>query len=510
MRKLLWVVLLSVLVASCTAGGASETVQKSPSGETVEEAYPRPGAATPDPTVLAKPTPPIGGASGMTEQEREELLGTGGSLCHAAFSSSVTEGTPARSALSLVSAEDPEEGWREDRWEYAGLLPFEADAVLDVGTLVCVRSSKEQVGTYTDGSPGYKVWWQVRLVSWPDGAVLGRKLLSGGKPPDRKMADTKGMTGSRPSTEFAQWVLPILSYERVLVTGSSVRSISFSPDGRLLASGGRGTIVRLWEVRTGEELHALSGHESDVNSVQFSPGGEILASAGWDGSVRLWDVETGQVHRVLETEEASEETVQTVAFSPDGRFLASGGTDDRVRLWNVETGEQVRVLRGHEDTVFTVSFSPDGQLLASGSWDRTVKLWDSETGQEVRTLVGHEDAVTGVAFSPDGGLLASGSYDLTVGIWDVETGQEMRVMWGIMPQISSVAFSPDGRFVASGSADEMLTLWEVETGKEVRVLRGHASAVMSVVFSPDGKTLASGSSDHTVRLWVDEVADLLD
>ena len=297
--------------------------------------------------------------------------------------------------------------------------------------------------------------------------------------------------------------------ERAVLEGhTSVTSVSFSPDGQTLASGGWDHTVRLWDVATGQEKAVLEGHTDGVWSVSFSPDGQTLASGGWDHTVRLWDVATGQEKAVLE---GHTDGVWSVSFSPDGQTLASGGGDPAVRLWDVATGQEKAVLEGHPGSVTSVSFSPDGQTLASGDLANTVRLWDVATGQEKAVLRGPHgyvrDYVSGfivqsVSFSPDGQTLASGGGDQPVRLWDVATGQEKAVLEGHTDGVWSVSFSPDGQTLASGGEDHTVRLWDVATGKEkAPVLEGHTAWVYSVSFSPDGQTLASASADGTILLW---------
>ncbi|GAB4293343.1 MAG: hypothetical protein Fur0025_29580 [Oscillatoriaceae cyanobacterium] len=270
-----------------------------------------------------------------------------------------------------------------------------------------------------------------------------------------------------------------------------------SADGRMLALGENRDIY-LWDLTTGQFLRQLTGHTSWVISVSFSPDGKYLASGSWDYTVRLWDVATGRSLRQLTRHIRN---VTSVSFSPDGKTLASGSTDKTVRLWDMATGQQLRQLTGHKKDVYRVSFSPDGKYLASGSTDKTVRLWNVATGQELRQLTGHTESVSSVSFSPDGQTLASGSSDNTVQLWDVTTGRELLQFTGHIERVSSVSFSPDGKYLVSGSGDKTVRLWDVAKGRELRQLTGHTHWVYSVSFNPDGQILASGGLDKTVRLW---------
>ncbi|MEL6815597.1 MAG: WD40 repeat domain-containing protein, partial [Cyanobacteria bacterium J06598_3] len=287
----------------------------------------------------------------------------------------------------------------------------------------------------------------------------------------------------------------------------SIRTMAFSPEGDMLATGDTNSEIWLWKTNLSEtsgdinsHISTFQGHENWVCSVAFSADGKQLVSSSADRTIRVWTVETGEC---LKTLEGHGNWVMSVVFSPDGKQLISGSADRTIKLWDVETGACLKTLEGHRHGIWSVAFSPDGTCFVSGSADRTIKRWDAATGECLQTITGHEHGVWSVAFSPDGKSLASGSADQTVRVWDVSTGECQQTLVGHSNWVWMVAFSPDGRSLASGSADQTVRVWNIADNAQqcLRVLSGHSNWVWSVAFSPDGNYLTSGSEDRTMRLW---------
>ena len=312
----------------------------------------------------------------------------------------------------------------------------------------------------------------------------------------------------------------------------SINDLALSADGRLLAAACDDGRVLLDDAATGERLHTLRGHASPVLGVSFSPDGRRLASCSGnvqgegDASIRLWDTATGDPLALLSGHTSA---VCAVAFSPDGQRLASvsgralSRDDDTLRLWDSTSGACLGTWTGHEGLVSCVEFSPDGRLIATGSSDRTVLLWESESGRPVATLEGHSSAVLCLAFSPDGRTLASGSGDPlglgehVVRLWDVGSRRPLTVLSGHDSAVFALAWSPDGRRIASGSGnlplplvergpgDTSIRLWDAADGELLLTLPdaglpGSAAPIWELAFTPDGARLVSAGDDGALRV----------
>jgi WD40 repeat protein len=219
------------------------------------------------------------------------------------------------------------------------------------------------------------------------------------------------------------WSMPEGTVAHSLSPSGLTRALALSPSGKLLATGGDGGTVELWDATTAKPTVKLAGHSDWVLALAFNPDGKVLASGGYDGKVLLWDVPAGTKLREIVARPPmppdATNIVTALAFSPDGKQLAVGGSDSQIHFFTIADGKLVRSLPGHTSSITGLVFHPSGTLLGSASKDRTVRLWNPANGQPIKTLEGHAAWVQGVALVGQGTRLASVGADETVRLWDL-------------------------------------------------------------------------------------------
>jgi WD40 repeat protein len=333
-----------------------------------------------------------------------------------------------------------------------------------------------------------------------------------------------------------------------------VNRIVFSPDGKLMATGGcadylnlggpeeecRRGEVELWDMTSLKIVGRLADTPDEITSLAYSPDGKTLAAGSCakieksdkgkecrQDEIRLWNLDTGQL--VSQPLTGHGAFIQMLAFSPDGKILASGG-GETIILWNAGTRQMLRkITSGHPFEsasqsiagVQTMAFSPDGKTLVSGGCGKVerragqpnnscgvgeLRFWDAKTGQMIGApLATHEDHVISLAFSPDGTTLvsAAGSYDDTIKLWDVATRQLIgRPLMGYDADMVKMTFSPDGKTLVTAATMQAenetynIFLWDLDKRQIIgQPISAHTSNLDDIALSPDGRVLASAGSD---------------
>jgi WD40 repeat protein len=286
---------------------------------------------------------------------------------------------------SLVSAGDAVRVWdattgAELRTSSRRLSEFHA-AALSANGKTLVTGSRE--GTILWDLAAMKA---VRSFSVPQDHALTLALSPDGKTLVTREERVEEFVDERGEPKFSKsrqaglrvWDVGTGKEQRQLCKGIYPEHLAYSPDGTRLAVLQRSPDgIRIWDVKQGSVSVDLKGEKgiswSGQSVVSFSPDGKLLASGHGDNSVWLWDAHLGKPVRQLRGHQNS---VRAVVFSPDGKTLLSASDDETLRLWDVSTGKLLHELIGHQGAVLTAAFSPDGKRIASASADTTILIWD--------------------------------------------------------------------------------------------------------------------------------------
>jgi WD40 repeat protein len=399
-------------------------------------------------------------------------------------------------------------GWDVSLWDVGtGEERHIGRSAWTVNTLVFSADGQKLASGDTDG---VVVLWDVaqgkELVRFRGGVGNPRGMAF--SPDGKTLVLTGGSNaGSRTDVKIQRchlelWQFPMHKHP-VRLEGHThyVNAVTYSPDGKMLASVSIDRTVRLWEVATGKQRALLRGFAQEPSCLEFSPDGKLLAvGAGTlsEGELTVWDLATNQ--RLAHIFEGIKGPITELVFSAR-RSLRSLSSDWKVATWNPVTGANLARWKPVHTVLASSAFTHDGKRLAWGLRNGQISAhpWQ-EADDEVR-LNGHDGPVRALVFSADGKTLASASDDRSVRLWDVTNRRALRTLRGHASEVLAVAFRPDGRMLASAGEDGIILLWELPAGKAVHRLKGHAGPVRCLSFSEDGRTLASGGDDRVVRLW---------
>ncbi len=288
-----------------------------------------------------------------------------------------------------------------------------------------------------------------------------------------------------------------------------VVSLAYSPDSRIIASGGMNGMIRLWDAKTGEMTRTIDASLSaepwlqNVRRLDFSPNGRYIFCFGFS-QAGIWEVETGKRMPF----HGSGSLNAPIAFSPDSQTIAAVSAKGVVRAIDVESGAVILEMRLTGDPMQIAYISPDGRLIA-GQSRRLIEVWHLKTGKKTASFEAPLDsAFSNLAFLPDSRTLAAvsstGSYPNSVHavhVWEAETDELLSTFSG---DFNKAVFSPDGRTLATNgggaerSRDNTIRLWDVETGRMKAELDGQ---FYRPVFSPDSRTLADRTEISSTGIW---------
>ncbi len=384
------------------------------------------------------------------------------------------------------------------------------------------------------------------LVTDPEGITFGQKsstlqARAGGEvtaiafSADGKLAATAGgLPGRRGFLKL--WDAATGKELAFLRQPEPIVAVAFAPDGKSLATGEAGGLIRLRDTARGLVQRTVGKPGSAVNHLRFGPPGNSLISAGADGWLRVWDLQLARERRALRSPGGA---VTHLELSRDGKTLVTVGIDTVVRVWDWPAGKERRTVKDTNLVVGTLSLSPDGKTLATLATYQRVRLWDTQTGKEVTPkkkgggdvpqVYSPLQSSVAVAYSPDGKTLAVVGSDNFVRLADARTLEEQVTFSGQtgespnqFPRVMTtpagpaagpttntlLAFSQDGSrlLTASPLRKRAATLWDVMGRRELTALRSLPPGtllrqpVLAMACTRDGKTVAVALEDRTIEI----------
>lgn len=278
-----------------------------------------------------------------------------------------------------------------------------------------------------------------------------------------------------------------------------VRTADFSADGKLAVSGGQfDDTVKLWDVRSGDLIRTLAGHENQVSAVVFTADRKYVVSGSWDRSVKTWDAERGTLVNSIQ----APSSILCLAVSKDGRLAAAGlenGSeyeDPKFRgliLLEIKKRKPLRLMPERDDVIGVVFASGGKRVVSFGR--RTLKSWPIEARQDVRPMSKEGAMIAG--FSSDGNCAIFQEGFTKLKVIDLRSGRIIGQLGGTRRGLlSATAISPDGRYAAAANDyDRALELWNVTSGKLIGSVKFNGNQhITALAFAPDGKTFIAGTN----------------
>jgi hypothetical protein len=359
--------------------------------------------------------------------------------------------------------------------------------------------------------------WTRRALLVASGAALGVGGLGLGYAAYRSMMTNSTMLSTMmhapakhtpASSVVTRLVLPTKATS-VLVFSQhqqTVRALTWSPDGKMLASGANDAQLLIWDLQNNVLVH--KEQDSAVRSVAWSPDGQQLA-LGAANQLQIINPLNGSF--VARPKQIHTDAITTLAWSnQQPAMLVSGGLDKKAIVWNTTSYTPQTIFTAHTTAIESAAWAPDSATIATSSHGGVVRVWNADSGQQKHGFfMDARIPMRAVSFASTGEQLAVGGDDGIVRLWNglicqndsgtqcQDVPQRLQAHKG---HVRTLAWSPDARFLATGGDDGMLAIWYLAKSQTPLFKVAHDAPLLALAWSADNKLVATASGNN-VTVW---------
>ena len=321
-----------------------------------------------------------------------------------------------------------------------------------------------------------------------------------------------------------------------------ITTITYSPNGKYIASGSYDNTIILWNIKNGREIRTFNQHTKPIESLEFSVDGSKILSSSADNTVIIFDIITAKVILKINTDK----NLRKAVFSSDGTKILTMDNRDKTTVWSALTGEKLgeykksfsskispywfspdgskllsyfnykkaslidlktkkRILNFDFDKTNSFCYSSNGKYIAIGSSKLFAKVFDSETGKLINYFKNSEkEKCDGcdilVAFSHNNKLFLTGTTRTDLVLWNIKSGKKIKSLYRFKNKLSYIKFSLDDKYVLAKTNDEVF-IFDVKSGKKIFNLKNNLLYDFEPKFSPDSKTIAFPYKRNTIAIY---------
>jgi len=302
-------------------------------------------------------------------------------------------------------------------------------------------------------------------------------------------------------TNMFEKVLVVKFYTNLVGHRNFVYDLSFSKDGKYLASGSADKYVKIWDTKTWQNIYNIKNEYNEIWGipVAFSRDNKYLIIGAYENLV-IYDVNKNftEIKRMF----AHKKGIQSLYISPSCEFVATAGVDGTISVFNIQDLDLVFSKKCHENEVWNICISEDNKYILSGGEDCYMKLWKFPTLDLITNIRYHELPIEYVRISYDGNLLMQASADSTISIWKFNNYQApYKILRGHIGSVLTAVFTRDNKYVVSGGDDDKIYIYNIENEEVISYFDLHYADVMNISIDYENKFMATASRDKTIKIW---------